>query len=250
MNWFHGPLVAEAYDVKAPLGHSYGDVEYYLRHLEGVGGKIVELGSGTGRVLIRLLQAGLDVDGVEHSPDSIRICRAHCQRLGLDPTLFEADLATFVNEGAYEAVVIPAGTLTNLDGPDETVKALENFMASLAPGGTLILDLEIPGLLTGDQPLRVFRRGDDAWTVEIVHSAFDPSLNQMLEHVKYEKWTSGRFVSSELHTFRTQHWVPEQFVELLTSVGFVDIKVTANYDDHARPGPRDRDWSFHARKPG
>lgn len=119
---------------------------------------------------------------------------------------------------------------------------------SLLPGGTFIADLEIPGLLTGAQPRKLLRRGDDVWTVEIVHSTFDPALNQMYEYVRYEKWTAGSLVGSELHTFTTQHWVPEEFAALLREVGFVDVRVTANCDD-ASPGARDRDWSFHARKP-
>ncbi|MEU6145668.1 methyltransferase domain-containing protein [Streptomyces sp. NPDC047081] len=240
--------MAEAYDAKAPLGHTYGDVEYYTKHLQGVSGRILEVGSGTGRILIRLLQAGLDVEGLEHSPDMIRICRRYCESFGLNPTLHMGDMASFASIQAYDAVIIPAGTITNLSREDAR-RALECYAKSLVSGGLLILDLEIPGLLTGPQPLKLWRKGDDALTVEIIHSTFDPSLNQMHEYVKYEKWTAGRFVGSELHTFRTQHWVPEEFAAVLEDVGFVDVKVTANYDENARPGLRDRDWSFHARKP-
>lgn len=242
------PLVAETYDAKALLGHTYGDVEYYTRHLRGMTGRILEVGSGTGRILIRLLQAGLDVEGLEYSPDMIRICRAYCDPLGLDPALHLGDMATFVNPEAYQAVIIPAGAISNLSGREATGSALRLCWESLLTGGTFIADLEIPGLLTGAQPRKLWRRGDDVWTMEIVHSTFDPALNQMYEYVRYEKWTAGSLVGSELHTFTTQHWVPEEFAALLREVGFVDVRVTANYDD-ASPGARDRDWSFHARKP-
>lgn len=249
MSWTHGPLVAEAYDAKAPLGHSYGDVEYYMRHLEGVSGKILEVGSGTGRILIPLLRAGRDAEGLEHSPDMIRICRRYCDGLGLDPVLHEDDMASFVRPGAYEAIIVPAGTINSVDGQELTRRALEHYLRSLLPGGVLIIDLEMPGMLTGAQPLKLWRNGDEVWTAEIVQSTFDPARNQVHEYVRYEKWSGGRFVTAELHTFLTQHWTPQAFAALLEDVGFIDVRVTANYDDEARPGPRDRDWTLHAAKP-
>lgn len=246
MSWLHGPLVAEAYDAKAPLGHTYGDVEYYTRHLAGVAGRILEVGSGTGRILIRLLEAGLAVEGLEHSPDMIKICRRSSAQRGFEPTLNEGDMVTFIRAGRYEAVIVPAGAISSLDGPDQTRQALRSFRESLTPGGMLILDLEVPGLLTGAQSHRLWRRGNDAWTVAVIESSYDPARNQVHEFVRYDKWTDGALVGSELHTFRTQHWVPEEFAGLLEECGFQDIRITANYDDDARPGPRDRDWSFHA----
>ncbi|UWZ39319.1 class I SAM-dependent methyltransferase [Dactylosporangium roseum] len=242
--------MAEIYQARTPVGHSYGDVEYYTRHLAGIKGKILEMGSGTGRILVRLLEADFDVEGLEHSPDMIAICRANCESRGFAPALHEGNMTSFVNPEAYEAVIIPAGTITNLDGRELTRAALECCWQSLVPGGRFILDLEIPGLLTGpQQPLKLWRSGEDLWTIEIVHSTFNPAKNQMVEYVRYEKWTSGRLMGTELHMFRTQHWVPEEFAALLREVGFVDVRITANYDDDARPGPRDNDWSFHATKP-
>jgi len=246
MAWAHGRLVAEAFDVKAPIGHSYGDVEYYTRHLAGTTGRILEVGSGTGRILIRLLQAGLDVEGLEHSPDMIAVCRANCQERGLDPVLHEGDMTIFVSERAYETIIAPAGVINSLDGREDTMRALDCFRRSLIPGGRLIVDLEIPGMLTGPQPLRVWHRGDHLWAVDVTHSEFDPSAGQALDYVRYDRWMNGALESSELHIFRTQHWVPDQFADLLEKVGFTDIRVTANYDDNASPGKNDRDWTVHS----
>lgn len=158
-------------------------------------------------------------------------------------------MATFVRAGRYEAVIVPAGAISSLDGPDQTKQSLSCFRESLAPGGTLVLDVEVSGLHKGTQPLRLWRREDDVWTVAVIESSYDPTRNQVHEYVRYDKWTDGALVGSDLHTFRTQYWVPEEFSSLLGECGFEDVRITANFDDDARPGPRDRDWSFHAVRP-
>ena len=53
---------AWAYDLDKPIGHSFGDVEFLLSRLKGCSGPILEPAVGTGRVLIRLLEGGHDVE--------------------------------------------------------------------------------------------------------------------------------------------------------------------------------------------
>ena len=65
MSWEYGKLATEVYDLDKPLGHSFGDVEYYTRLLAEVSGRILEPATGTGRILIPLLEAGHEVDGLD-----------------------------------------------------------------------------------------------------------------------------------------------------------------------------------------
>ena len=58
MSWEYGPLATEVYDLDKPIGHSFGDVEYYTRLLATISGRILEPATGTGRILILLLEAG------------------------------------------------------------------------------------------------------------------------------------------------------------------------------------------------
>lgn len=250
MGWSHGRLVAEAYDAKAPIGHSYGDVEYYSRHLAGASGLVLEVGSGTGRILIRLLEAGLDVEGLEQSPAMIEVCRSHCAERGLSLTLYEGDMASFVREHAYAAVIVPAGAINSLDGREGVTRALDCFARSLVGGGQLIVDLEIPGRLSGPRPTRLWHRGEHVWTAEAVHYEYDASTDQVREFVRYDKWTEGLLAASEMHVFRTQNWRPGQFAELVESAGFDVVRMTANYDDEATPGDNDKDWTVHAVRAG
>ena len=56
----YGPMCAEVYVLDKPPG-SLDDAAYYREHLKGLGGPILEAASGSGRLQITLLEAGLDV---------------------------------------------------------------------------------------------------------------------------------------------------------------------------------------------
>jgi SAM-dependent methyltransferase len=149
VSWDYGPLVAEVYELDKPVGSTFPALRYYTRQLSGVTGRILEPAAGTGRVLVPLLEAGFAVEGLDISPDMLAVCRQHCQDRGLDPVLREADMTTFAEPGAYQAIIIPAGSIMLLDGRDAVSRALAAFRESLSPGGRLILDIGVPELITG-----------------------------------------------------------------------------------------------------
>ncbi len=102
VSWDYGPLAGEIYELDKPMGHSFGDVEYYTRSLSGVSGRILEPATGTGRILIPLLEAGHEVDGLDVSPDMLAICRQQCHDRGLNPVLLDADMTSFTRPATYK----------------------------------------------------------------------------------------------------------------------------------------------------
>lgn len=59
------------------------DIPYWLKVAREAGGPLLELGCGTGRVLMRLLEAGADADGLDASVPMIEHFRAKAQPVGL-----------------------------------------------------------------------------------------------------------------------------------------------------------------------
>ncbi|MGE5602523.1 MAG: class I SAM-dependent methyltransferase, partial [Nitrososphaerales archaeon] len=47
-------------------------------------GPLLELGCGTGRALVPLAQAGFEIDGVDSSPEMLRIARAKVEAAGVE----------------------------------------------------------------------------------------------------------------------------------------------------------------------
>ncbi|CAM4337449.1 hypothetical protein PAAL109150_21495 [Paenibacillus alkaliterrae] len=140
----YGELCTEFYDISKPLGFSFGDVEYYKERLSDVKGKVLEVGCGSGRVLIPLLQAGLQIDGLDNSSAMLDSSRRRFSALNLNPMLFNAEMHNFSLRDKYESIIIPGGSFQLIEGREQTLTALNHFYNYLQPGGRLILDLFIP----------------------------------------------------------------------------------------------------------
>lgn len=247
-HWQHGRLVAETFDAKAPIGHSYGDVEYYTRHLAGVTGRILEVGSGTGRILLRLMESGLSIEGLEASTPMIDVCQANAADRKLAPTLHWADMIDFENPSRYAAIIVPAGAINALKTTAELEMALNRFRASLTPTGWLIIDLQVPQPLHFNAAPRLWNREANTWTITPVTSKFNSLENQLINVVRYDKWFKGLLVASELHEQCTTYWRPDAFAEILVKAGFIVDAITADYDDSTVPGSHNSDWTVHAHR--
>ncbi len=245
----YGTLCSEVYDLDKPIGQLRDDVSYYLNQLIGVSGRILEPAVGTGRVLIPLLKSGLDVEGVDTSPEMLDVCRRHCQEHNLHPVLHQADMTTFVQPAAYAAVVIPTGSITLLDGRDATTRALASFRENLQPSGRLLVDVPPAHLVTEPEPMRHWRAGPFVWTLQTQHIEHDPVANQTTRWLRYEKWHAGALVASELQLFRLQHWSVSEFEQMLVGAGFISITVTADYRAGTAPVAGSDVWTFQASRP-
>jgi plasmid maintenance system killer protein len=83
--WHHG-LVARDW---AEFGTDGGqEATYFRRLIEMSGQPALDLGCGTGRLLLPYLQAGLDVDGCDYSQDMLALCAAQAKLAGLSPQLY------------------------------------------------------------------------------------------------------------------------------------------------------------------
>jgi len=79
---YYSKLSSEVYDIDKYVGLSFGDVEFYSDRLASCTGNILEPGVGTGRILIPLLEKGLNVDGFDVSNEMLKVCQNNCEKKG------------------------------------------------------------------------------------------------------------------------------------------------------------------------
>jgi len=109
-------------------------------------GPLLELGCGTGRLVIPLARAGYAITGVDLSPAMLAI--AHEKRAAANlterVTLIEGDYAAAALGGPYRFAFCVMNTFLHLLTIEEQVAALRHWRQHLAPRGLLLLDLFHP----------------------------------------------------------------------------------------------------------
>ena len=246
----YGELATEAYDIDKPIGHSFGDVEFYLERLSSCGGRILEPAVGTGRVLISLLKAGLAVEGVDSSPEMLAVCRSRCEERGLKPVLHEADVRSLSLPDRYEGIIIPARSFLLIERREESLGALRCLREHLVPGGRLILDLELQtDFRTDAVSTRTWESPQgEAIAMESKVVGVNFVEQYTVSHLRYDKWRDGELVKTELQRFPLRWYRLEEFELVLRSEGFTDMVVSADYGHARRPSHAEHTFTFEARR--
>ncbi|MEI3611868.1 class I SAM-dependent methyltransferase [Pseudogracilibacillus sp. SO30301A] len=228
---FYNKLSSEVYDMDKYIGLSYGDVEFYYNRLESCTGAILEPGVGTGRILIPLLEKGLQVDGFDVSTEMLEICRKNSENRGLNPILFEERMESFSFDEKYEAIIVPTGTFLLLHKREDSINALINFYNHLNNGGKLIIDIFLQTDLSIDNvSTRTWEANNsEIITLESKIVEVDYINQYTISHHRYEKWNRGELIQTELERFPLRWYGIEEFKMVLEKNGFKDIIISTDY---------------------
>ena len=123
------------------------DLPFWLDLAHQQGGPVLELGCGTGRVLLPLAQAGFRTVGLDNDLDMLRFLRAaQAPDLQPAPLLFAASLTDFHLAQRFPLVLLPCNTWSVLDAGQRR-KALGCIIHHLSPGGIFAASLPNPEFL-------------------------------------------------------------------------------------------------------
>ena len=136
--WHYG-LMAEYW---ALFKHDTPELPGLVALIHRYGQPVLDLCCGTGRVLLSLIRAGIDVDGIDVSEDMIELARAAAARLGYAPSLYVQPMSGLATVRSYRAIVIVDSFGLGGDR-DEDLATLRRCRSALQPGGALILNTQM-----------------------------------------------------------------------------------------------------------
>jgi SAM-dependent methyltransferase len=146
--------LAALYDC-VPSYVSRADVSFYLDLCREAPGAVLELGCGTGRLLIPAAQAGCSITGLDQSSYMLERCRSKVAQLPVDVqqrvTLVQGNMVDFHLHRTYGLITIPFRPLQHLVTVEEQLRCLSCVREHLAPRGRLAFDVfhVNPTLLAG-----------------------------------------------------------------------------------------------------
>ena len=140
-------FVAEFYDAAYQTARQK-DVAFFIDYSRRAGGRTLELGCGTGRVLIPTAAAGCEITGLDLSTHMLDICRDKVSRQPEEIRkrihIVQGDMTNFDTAEAYSLVTTPFRPFQHLVTVEEQKACLNCVNRHLVPGGLLILDLFHP----------------------------------------------------------------------------------------------------------
>lgn len=246
----YGRLASQVYHLDKPIGHSFGDVEFYLERLQHCPGPILEPAAGNGRILIPLLQAGLDVHGFDASAEMLALCQSECALRGLAAPVSCQTFEHFQYEQSFAAIVIPAGSFQLITDYDAASAVLARCFQHLQTRGRLILDLDpAHAIQAGGHSLRAWQPAPRQQLTLTCDRLSTDHINQVsIDLLRYEAWDDGVLQATELESFSLRWWGVREMLAALRAAGFSDITVSGGYAHGRWPTDADVIITFEAIK--
>jgi SAM-dependent methyltransferase len=140
-HWFNplAAFVGRAYLRNAFTKGTAQEVEFLVDVLGlEAGMRVLDAGCGPGRHALELARRGIEVVGVDTSPDFIALARGEAAPLPVE--FIEADVRDLSYADEFDAVIcVCQGGFGLLGGDDGELDVVDRFAAALRPGGRLAL---------------------------------------------------------------------------------------------------------------
>jgi SAM-dependent methyltransferase len=142
-------FIAELYDHVIPYRERQ-DVGFFVEAAKESGGPVLEVGCGTGRVLIPTARAGIEITGLDLSPHMLEVCRekleAEPKKVRSKVQLVEGDMRQFEFGRRFRLVTLPFRPFQHLTTVEDQLACLNCVRRHLEEDGQLILDIFNPSL--------------------------------------------------------------------------------------------------------
>src|SRR5438270_6436141 len=109
-NYEYRGFLASAWDLLRGDTSEWSDRPFYRNIILQSGQPALDIGCGTGRLLLDYLAEGIDIDGVDNSPEMLAICREKAQWLGLHPRVFEQAMERLELPRTYRVILVPSSS--------------------------------------------------------------------------------------------------------------------------------------------
>ncbi len=253
-------FTAEFYDHIVPY-RQRADVQFYVNAAREADGPVLELGCGTGRLLIPTARAGVKIVGLDSSSKMLDVCR---KRLEGEPDpvraraeLHQGDIRDFELKRSFQLITLPFRPFQHLLTVDDQIACLARVRKHLGDGGRLIFDLFNPSLealtredlgqefgeepefemLDGRKVVRKHRQTERDWFNQISH----------IELIYYVTHPDGR-EERLVHAFQMRYLFRYEAEHLLVRSGFEVEHLYADFDKNPYGTSYPGELIFVARK--
>jgi SAM-dependent methyltransferase len=242
---------AKFYDMQ-PDPFSKRDIEFYISQLPSSDCSVLEIGCGTGRVLLPLSEHCRSIQGIDVSDGMIGVCRqklTSSQVNGEKISIEVCDARMFRVKKTFDLIIAPFRVFQNIEN-DEDVKAFfETVRLQLAENGRCILNvfkpwMDEPGVRREWEQMRENRK---LWETDVQGgkvicydkiSCVHPTKFICYPTLVYEFSQDGRIVEKSELNAAMRCYSSEEFLKTIEENGFIIDEKWGGYSgEHYGEGP-------------
>lgn len=240
----YNEVVARYYDgaYEMVLAHA-ADVRFYTELALERPGPVLELGCGTGRVLLELNRAGVACAGLDSSQGMLHQCRKRAGAECLE--LFLGRMQDFdLTPRRFQLIYSAFRPFQHLYTVDDQLSCLRTVLRHLEPGGRFAFDVFNPKLdrvydLTEPESGDLRFQLDGHEVVRYVSLRRDP-VRQMVEaRMRFETLREGQAIKNETELVRMRWFTRFELEHLMARAGYENITIYGDFDrtpvEHGSP---------------
>ncbi len=246
-------LEASSYDWVDELT-DFNDFPFYRLLIESCPGPVLDLGCGTGRILVPLAEDGVEVVGLDSSEAMLALCREKLGRAGANAQVATGDMRRFQADRKFATILIPGFSFQMLVDRDDQLACLETCRGHLIPGGQLVAPMYFPWemLECAEDAQSMERRKEAARDngeryVAWQGWAIDRDAQVLTLENRFQRLGKTGAVLEENNRSMSLRWeMPYDMQCLLQEAGFLDVESYGDFE-MAPPEPRSESIVYVAR---
>lgn len=240
-------LMAEFWDLLRGDTSQWSDRFFYRDIIKKYGQPVLDVGCGTGRLLLDYLAQGIEIEGVDSSPEMLAICQQKARHLNLQPVLHEQYMEGLALPRLYRTILVPSSSLQLIIDPEMAKLSVQNLAAHLALGGALVAPFK--SIYNPAEPLEsqwekeVTRPEDGAVIRRVAWSRYHPETECEETRDLYQVIVDGKVVAEEQHQRNpaTRNYTQQQALDLFEAAGLKNICMFKEFTfEPAQP----EDWVY------
>lgn len=242
-------LCTEVYDLSKPNAPQ-NEYSFYRSYALEAKSPILEPMCGTGRFLLPLVEEGFDVHGFDASQPMLERLHAKAINKNLKPKVWHGFIEDLNQSEKYSLIFIPSGSFGLITEKADIQKALKIIFEHLEDKGLFVFEVETRQAVPKE--LGIWR--GSRWPKEdgtlIVLSQLATLDNDVCYSIgKYDLVDNNCVVQTEVEEYKIRIYQdPSLLRNLLTEVGFSNVRMVKGFDRNASPDEKDDSIVFECRK--
>ena len=229
-------MIATYWDLLRGDTSKWSSRPYFLQIIRESGEPALDVACGTGRLLLDYMQEGVNIDGVDISPDMIDVAREKAEAAGLKPKMYVQSMQELDLPDRYRTIIVPSSSFLHLTRIDDARQALGRFYEHLLPGGQLAMSMRVmdpdPVEVDWEIDSEATRPSDGVLIRRWFRCRYDVANRLQDTEDRYEIIQDGVVTRTEYYAASPSlTWYPvDEALELVREAGFSEVQAHADFE--------------------